>query len=96
MCLKKIFLHDNVQVPMHERETVLNDTRHKVMDVWKECKNDQVIPFSTMEAKYMQDRGRLSPKYKEVLEKIKQLLPEAYEAVIMKGCRFVPCTFFSF
>lgn len=57
------------------------------MNVWKDCKVDQVVPFSTMEAKFMQGRNALLPNYQAVLEQINQLLPEAYEVVIEKGCR---------
>lgn len=72
---------------IRDREAVLTDTRRKVGNVWPGCHDNQVIPFSSVEAKFMQERGVLSPKYHDLLEKIKLLLPEAYETVILKGYR---------
>jgi len=72
---------------MRDRQDVLKDTTKKIQNVWPGCQGNQIIPFSTVEAAFMQKRGALSPKYDEVLEKIKILLPEAHETVIIQGYR---------
>jgi len=74
------------QVPLKETEIVINDTRGKIKHIWFDCKDDQIIPFSTLEAQTIQDHDRLvAPKYQFVLNKIKRLIPEAQDVSILKG-----------
>lgn len=75
------------QVEIRDREDVLVDTQRKLKKVWPECDPSQIIPFSAVEAKIIQDKGALTPKYNEVLERLKVLLPEAHETVMLKGYR---------
>jgi len=72
-----------------DRAEVLKDTCSKIMKVWPGCKQHQIIPFSAVEAQVIQDKDALTPKFREVLENIQILLPQAQEMVILKGYRYV-------
>jgi len=74
------------QVPIKETEDVIADTRRKIKDIWRGCTDDQIIPFSTLEAQTIQDRdGLVAPKYQFLFNKLNQLIPEAHDMSILKG-----------
>jgi len=71
-----------------ETEIVIDDARKKIKNILIDCKDDQIIPFSTTEAQTIQDYGGLvAPKYQIVLNKIKRLIPEAHVMSILKGSK---------
>jgi len=85
MILQLILLQ---QVSLKETEIVINDTRGKIKNIWFNCKDDQIIPFSTLEAQIIQDRdGMVAPKYQFVLNKIKLLISKAHDMSILKGSK---------
>jgi len=76
------------QVPEKETGTVIDDTREKIKNIWSNCKDDQIIPFSTKEAQTIQDDdGLVAPKYQFVLNKITRLIPEAHVMSILRGSK---------
>ncbi|XP_052776009.1 uncharacterized protein LOC128213935 [Mya arenaria] len=74
------------EVELDDREDVLQDTRKKIKKLWPGCEDDQIIPFSTVEAQYIQSQKGVAPKFSLLLGKLKRLMPEAQDMVILKGC----------
>jgi len=73
-------------VSQDETEKVIDDTRRKIKNIFVDCKDDQIIPFSTIEAQTIQNHDKLvAPKYKCVLNKLKRLIPKAHEMSVLKG-----------
>jgi len=70
------------------KEIVIDDTRRKIKEIWFDCTEDQIIPFSTLEAQIIQDRGGMvAPKYQFVLNRIRRLISKAHAMAILKGSK---------
>lgn len=72
---------------MQDRYEVWEDTKKKIKEVWPECKEDQIIRFSTLESMFIQEKGAISPTFEIVLKNISKLLPVGQEVQLLKGYR---------
>ncbi|KAL4237086.1 hypothetical protein ACF0H5_005468 [Mactra antiquata] len=74
-------------VKMNEREDVLQNTRDKIRLAWPNCTDDQIICFSTREADFIQGRGRMAPKFQDILKKIGQLIGVGQDILVLRAHR---------
>lgn len=77
------------EVSSKDREDVWEDTQRKVKEAWPECKESQLIRFSTLEALFIQQKGGLAPKFEIILKNINALVPIGQENLVLKGYRYL-------
>ncbi|XP_053393798.1 uncharacterized protein LOC123525928 [Mercenaria mercenaria] len=77
------------EVCSRDRADVWEDTKRKVKDAWPECKESQIIRFSTVEASFIQDKGGMAPKFETILKNINTLIPVGQEVLVLKGYRYI-------
>lgn len=77
------------EVCSKDRADVCKDTKKKIKDVWPQCAQSQIIPFSTVEAEFIQEKGGIAPKFEKILDSINSLVPIGQEVLVLRGYRFI-------